>query len=199
MLKMLKIIFLLFIFYKLNANDTLNIYTAQEVDTNLLELPSMILSGDIAFEDSYLEACAYNYTLKSFKFDNGSSVVLGLEGMLVKHRGLQNNFETNLVFMVRYRELFWKNDFFNMDIAYADGLSYALSTPTNEKPVYTKDNPSGYYQLQNLIIIDSEFYTPYIDYIHLFFRLHHRSGVYGLVAPPKVGSNYLGVGLKYIF
>ncbi len=199
MLKIYKFFLLFLMFYNLSADDTLNIYTAREVDTNLLELPGMILSGDIDFEDSYLEALSYNYTLKKFKFENGSSVVFGLEGMLVKHRGLQNNFETNLVLMLRYRELFWKNDFFNMDIALADGLSYALDTPSNEKPVYSEDNPSGYYPLQNLIIIDSEFYTPYLDFIHLFFRLHHRSGIYGIVAPPKVGSNYLGIGLKYIF
>jgi hypothetical protein len=30
----------------------------------------------------------------------------------------------------------------------------------------------------------------------LFLRLHHRSGVYGLIAPQHVGSNFITFGLR---
>ncbi len=30
----------------------------------------------------------------------------------------------------------------------------------------------------------------------VFFRIHHRSGMYGLFAPEGVGSNFLTLGIK---
>jgi hypothetical protein len=30
-------------------------------------------------------------------------------------------------------------------------------------------------------------------------RIHHRSGVYGLIAPRKVGSNFITIGLRRDF
>jgi hypothetical protein len=30
-------------------------------------------------------------------------------------------------------------------------------------------------------------------------RIHHRSGVYGLIAPSGVGSNFVVAGLRYKF
>jgi 2-polyprenyl-3-methyl-5-hydroxy-6-metoxy-1,4-benzoquinol methylase len=33
----------------------------------------------------------------------------------------------------------------------------------------------------------------------VFLRLHHRSGVYGLIAPQHVGSNFITIGLRKYF
>lgn len=30
-------------------------------------------------------------------------------------------------------------------------------------------------------------------------RVHHRSGVYGLIAPQRVGSNFMVFGIRYKF
>ena len=33
--------------------------------------------------------------------------------------------------------------------------------------------------------------------IHLVAKLHHRSGVYGLVSPRHTGSNFIGGGVRF--
>jgi hypothetical protein len=33
----------------------------------------------------------------------------------------------------------------------------------------------------------------------LVTRVHHRSGAYGLIAPPRVGSNFLALGVNLDF
>jgi hypothetical protein len=32
-----------------------------------------------------------------------------------------------------------------------------------------------------------------------FLRLHHRSGIYGVISPRRTGSNYVGAGLRWTF
>lgn len=174
----------------------LQYYNAKGVESNLLQIPGEILTLQVPFEETYLNAVGYYLPFHISEFNTGSKLLYGVNFIAVKHNGIQDNYEVDAAILLKYTELFPKNSYINVNLGVGDGASYALDTPMYEKPVPSKDNPEGRYRLQNFIVFDIEFYNPAMEYLN-FFRLHHRSGIYGLVAPPEVGSNFLGFGIKY--
>jgi hypothetical protein len=82
-----------------------------------------------------------------------------------------------------------------MGFSFAEGISYVTGDIDYEDG--TKDNPDEVYHFQNYLQFQANLgHGEYKDF-QLFFRIHHRSGVYGIVAPPKVGSNFVGLGINY--
>ena len=62
----------------------------------------------------------------------------------------------------------------------------------------TKNEPNKKYRLLNynayeISLLDDN------EQSSIFLRIHHRSGVYGLIAPEHVGSNFITTGLRYYF
>jgi hypothetical protein len=45
--------------------------------------------------------------------------------------------------------------------------------------------------------LETEFTHESTPNAHFFLKLHHRSGIYGLISPRKTGSNYIGAGLRW--
>ena len=77
------------------------------------------------------------------------------------------------------------------------GLSYALGTPSYEDGPL--NDPARRYRLQLLLLFDLEWKLHGYGDWSLVTRVHHRSGVYGLIAPSHVGSNFLALGIRYKF
>lgn len=75
------------------------------------------------------------------------------------------------------------------------GLSHAFGTPSYEDG--PRDDPARRYHTQLLILVNMEWKLSTATNWSLLMRVHHRSGAYGLIAPPKVGSNFLAIGLRY--
>jgi len=204
---MKKILFLFFSFILLHAEqidnnrviESVYVYWAKGVDENLREIPGDIVTGDLIVEDTHLYAIGAFFPLKSLTSENIEDVKFGLTAVAVKHNGMQSHAELDTAFTVKYNELFPKNSFLNMDLAMGMGFSYAFDTPTYEDHVINDDGTLEYYQFQCYLHFDAEIYTPSLESTHLLLRVHHRSGIYGLIAPPKVGSNFVGVGLVYYF
>jgi hypothetical protein len=38
-----------------------------------------------------------------------------------------------------------------------------------------------------------------VDHLSITTRIHHRCGFYGVIAPRRVGSNFVAVGVRYQF
>jgi hypothetical protein len=165
------------------------IYKAQGVDNNLREMPSDILDFDLPYENTYLHAIGMfvpNYSEVMNDLDIGSTMVL------VKHNGLQSHVEANIALSIRHKNLI-PSSVISFDYTLGGGLSYAFATP-----VYEDTASNGlYYRLQCFLHFDVELYTPLYKSISILARVHHRSGIYGLIAPPHVGSNFVGLGLVY--
>ncbi len=175
------------------------LYWAKGTDNNLREIPGGIIGGDLLIEDTYLYAMGAFFPFRSLMQNDMDHVDFGLTTVAAKHSGMQSHLELDSAFTMRYTELFPKDSAINLDLAAGIGLSYAFGTPTYEDPVINDDGTLEYYKLQSYLHFDVEIYTPSLKSLHLLLRVHHRSGIYGLIAPPKVGSNFIGAGIIYYF
>ncbi len=182
--------------------DSFAVYTAQGVDHDLLELPGKILTGEIEWEKSYFAGVGLGKTFGTLdqRFaslaDNPLGKIRhGYEVVVVKHHGLQDNLEAGAAYLLRTPDahLGW----LGVNLAVGAGLSYAFDEPTYEDG--PEDNPEERYRLQLLALFEIEWRVRGIENLSFVTRTHHRSGVYGVIAPRHVGSNFLAAGLRWGF
>ena len=178
------------------------IYQGQGVDTNLIDLLPDIAKGDLKFEDTYFTGVGYFHPLPTpcvmrdlFNLLRVPNTKTGLEAIVVRHYGLQDNWEAALAYTLRFAEL--RICKLTLRFGYGIGLSYAFGTPSYEDGPW--DNPDKRYRFQNYDAFEIEWGIASLPNIGLVTRVHHRSGMYGLIAPRHVGSNFLTLGLRYSF
>jgi len=182
--------------------DSVAVFAAQGADHNLKELPGRIVAGDIAWEKSYFNALGLRKTGKavgqSCEVLQGTplaAILQGYELVLAQHHGMQDNAEVGVAYTLRTPDL--ELGAAGVNFATGVGLSYALGTPSYEDGPL--NNPGKRYRLQLLLLFDLEWKLRGYGDWSLVTRVHHRSGVYGLIAPSHVGSNFLAAGIRYRF
>lgn len=182
--------------------DSISFYHGQGVDSDLLQLGSKAMKNELVFENSRLNAVGYLYEMN--KPDLYQKVldrlwipktIHGVEGILVKHYGLQDNVELDIAYDLQFNgfELLSTRVKFGIGM----GLSYAFSKPTYEDG--PADDPNKRYRFQNYNSYEIEVSHLKLSNWAFVGRVHHRSGIYGLIAPRKVGSNFLTLGVRYRF
>ncbi len=202
---MKKFLILILAFIPLYAEESsfsfqnIYLYWAKGVDDNLKEIPGDIVGLDLPTEDTHLYAIGTFLPFRSVSWGKNDPFELGLTIVAAKHSGMQTHMELDSAVTVKYNRLLSDDSPVNFDIAAGIGFSYAFGTPTYEDPVVSDDGTLEYYRFQSYLHFDLEIYTPSLESLHLLLRVHHRSGIYGLIAPPKVGSNFVGAGLVYYF
>ena len=82
-----------------------------------------------------------------------------------------------------------------LSMAFGPGLLAGCAADLPEDG--SDDDPERRYKLQNYNAYELEWGLAASDRVSLVTRIHHRSGIFGLVAPPHVGSNFLAIGLRY--
>ena len=181
--------------------DSALIVIAQGADHNLREIPGSIIARDVAWEKSYFKAIDFGMTrgtlgewdrLQGTPF---AAILHGYEVVLVQHHGMQDNAEVGGAYTLKTPDL--ELGAIGVNFGSGIGLSYALGTPSYEDG--PKADPSRRYRLQLLLLFDFEWRISGLDEWSLVTRVHHRSGVYGLIAPPYVGSNFMAAGVRYKF
>jgi hypothetical protein len=189
------------------ASDTdhrpfLTLYAGQGVDSNLVDIFPRMFKGDLDFDDTYLYALGYFHPhatpellQKAFDLLWIPNMRAGWEFVVGKHDGLQHNWETNVAWQLRFAPL--RIYQLNIRPGIGLGLSYALGTPTYEDGPL--EDPEKRYRLQNFNIYELEWSLSSAPRIAMVTRIHHRSGIYGIIAPRRVGSNFLTLGLRYSF
>jgi hypothetical protein len=182
--------------------DAVTVYGGQGVDHNLRNIPEAIASNNIVWDKSYFVGVGLGKTGPKLGQSFGQFQGMALaelrqdyELLLLKHHGLQHNTELGAAYLLRSPDL--QMGPVGVNLAAGSGLSYAMGTPSYEDG--PKDDPNRRYPLQLLILLELEWRLRHVDALSLTTRIHHRSGVYGLIAPPLVGSNFLTVGLRYRF
>ena len=146
--------------------------------------------NEVDWVDSYFLAAALSQRLGGYQ----DLLSYEVEGQLVRHFHLQNNWEFNALGVLRW-EPFWWDDWLDTSLAYGLGFSYAT-----EKPVVEREK-AGKTTARFLVYWMLELaFVPYAKRpdIEWFFRIHHRSSGYGLLAE-EGGSNALATGLRYSF
>jgi hypothetical protein len=120
----------------------------------------------------------------------GSSIEL--EGQAGRHFGLQDHGEVTLALLWRSRDVPMPLTNGRFNVAVGEGLSYALARPTYEG-VARGEEPRMFL---NYLAFEVEFSHPLLPSMSLVPRVHHRSGIFGLIAPRGSGSDFVGIGLR---
>jgi hypothetical protein len=182
--------------------DAFTIYRGQGVDANLVEIPGMLLSGDLPYEACYLWGVGYRWQTEtpqwlaaSGRWVGLSNIRTGVELMEVKYSGLQDNFETDLAYVLELSQLEFWGVTLKLTIGY--GPSVAHGTPSYEDG--SADDPDKRYKFQLYGMYETEWGLRDYPAISIVYKVHHRSGAFGLIAPPQVGSNFMNWGLRYRF
>ena len=182
--------------------DSVSVYAGHGVNNNLKELPGRIATGRLDWDNSYFTALGLGkvrgtlgQSFASLQSTPLASIRHGYEMVLVQHRGLQDNAELGAACMLRTPDL--QMGALGVNFGAGAGLSYALGNPSYEDG--SKLDPGRRYRLLLLALFELEWRMRGFDNLSLITRVHHRSGVYGLIAPQHVGSNFLALGVRYKF
>lgn len=180
----------------------LTLYLAQGANPSIYMIFPEMLRGEPVMDDTYFAALGYFYPLatpsglqKVFDLLQVPNTRTGIEGQVGQHHGLQHNVETGATWQLRFAPL--RLPLLRVRPAAGIGLSYAIGDPSFEDG--SRFDPEKRYHLLNFNIYELEWSLEKAPAVSLVTRIHHRSGIWGVIAPPLVGSNFLAVGLRYSF
>jgi hypothetical protein len=105
-------------------------------------------------------------------------------------------YQVNPFIMLRWSDFPW-NSVIRTTFAVAEGLSYSTHAPATERD--STDPDSQHKRLLNYVAVEVTFSLPKRKDWELVYRLHHRSGVFGLFDADNSGSTALGVGIRHYF
>ncbi|MBU0674203.1 MAG: hypothetical protein KJ950_06135 [Proteobacteria bacterium] len=114
--------------------------------------------------------------------------------------GHDDHYEFNLVLVLRWLKFPWDR-YLNTDFAFGEGISYATRCPPIEIDQHAINHGSAYNcsRLLNYLMFEFTFALPSAPATQFFYRIHHRSGDYGLINGVSGGSNFVGAGIRYEF
>jgi hypothetical protein len=140
------------------------------------------------------------------EFDHAGMVTVALSrevGVLWKHIrweteigvtkwfGDQTHWEFTSAIVARWITFPW-NDYVKTTIAVGDGPSFATKPPRLEKKNFDEAK-----RLQNYVFLELTFGLPRYPQWDFVIRIHHRSGVFGVLGGS--GSSIPAIGVKYKF
>ena len=170
---------------KTDKNWFVSFYGGQVSDDKARE----VLSLNADYVDSYF--CAF---AAGKKFANYRGYIdMEAEGQIVKHWDFQDHFEFNALFIFRWLPFPW-DEYLDTSFAVGDGCSYATKDPEIE--VQEEGETSN---ILNYLMLELAFILPGQTNLSIFLRLHHRSGIFGLIDGVHGGSNATGIGFRYNF
>jgi hypothetical protein len=175
-------------------------YGSRWVNADLLQIPERSLRGALTAEDAYFVGAGLSRVVvpsfaiplpgTSFAFRGNR---IELEGQVLRHFGDQSHWEGTLALMFRTGQIPLFGGL-SVNLAFGEGLSYASSRPRLEGSFRVE--PS---QLLNYLAFEAEFSHSSLPGVAFVPRIHHRSGVFGLIAERESGSNFIGAGLRVDF
>ena len=160
-----------------------SIYGGIYSDTSLIEN----LYFKNAIENSYINIISLGRELSVYE----NKIAVEIEGQLGLHCGTQNHQEMNCAIILRWLSFPWDN-YVDTSFAIGNGISYATMAPVIE--IENADNGNTNQWLY-YVLVEWAITTPF--QWEFFWRIHHRSGIYGLMADSNAGSNFIGFGLRF--
>lgn len=116
---------------------------------------------------------------------------LELEATLSQHFGIQSHVEVTVAGVARWHA-FIVDDALLMSASVGQGISWATSVPVVEAERWIVARRLLSYNSYEVTFAD-----PARPAMELVFRLHHRSGIFGVFGGAHEGSNVALVGLRY--
>jgi hypothetical protein len=102
----------------------------------------------------------------------------------------------NPYIMARWSNFPWSNTL-RTTFGLGGGLSFATDIPSIE--VDPKNPDGNYSRLLHYIAVEATFALPKHKDWQLVYRLHHRSGVFGLMQAENAGNTAVQIGLRHYF
>jgi hypothetical protein len=145
---------------------------------------------DIQFSSSYLVAANFDYRLYKFP-----GIPLQFEGEFDVAKRFHGADEVDIVLapFLRWTSFPWNKFLYTNARLSALGLSYATGVSSWE--LQNSGNSHGS-NLQQFGSVEMTFAARENARSEVFVRVHHRSGIYGLINGVSGGSNYLSLGLR---
>ena len=182
--------------------DSLTLYNGRAVDSDLLDLSEKLLSGKLAFKDSRFTGLGYKRSFITpyaigwmFSAANLSVPESAFEVVALKHLGLQTNGEVALAYHLSFTGA--ALGLVKVKPGFSWGFSRALGRPTYENG--PRNDPERRYRFQHHLGLELAFTSAKPSPWSVISKVHHRSGGYGMIAPRRVGSNFLALGIQYSF
>ena len=98
--------------------------------------------------------------------------------------------------MARWNKFPWSNTI-RTTFGLGGGLSYATDIPSIE--IDPADPDGNYKNLLHYIAVEATFALPQHKDWQLVYRLHHRSGVFGLMGAENAGNTAVQIGIRHYF
>lgn len=152
-------------------------------DTSLIEN----LYFKSAIENSYINVISLGRELSVYE----EKIAVEIEGQLGFHHGAQNHQEMNCAIILRWLSFPWDH-YVDTSFAIGNGISYATVAPDIEIENAVNGNTN-----QWLYYMMVEWAFTALSQWEFFWRIHHRSGIYGLMADDDAGSNFIGFGIRF--
>jgi hypothetical protein len=185
-----------------NRTFYISAYVSQWFESDLLEIPHHLLTGNLQTRQAYFLGGGLGYVLVPrfevpLPFCGGCALrgnSIELEGVVLKHFDQQDHWEIAGGAFARTGQipLFLGVE---LNLAAGAGLSYALSDPNLE---IGRGGQRGVdtYRLQIYLAFETELAHGAVPGWSLVGRIHHRSGGYGTMTEQGSGSNFIGLGLR---
>jgi hypothetical protein len=141
------------------------------------------------YEDSYFLAAALSRKIGTL----ATSVDFEVEGQVVQHFIEQHHQEFNVLIVGRWLPFPW-DKYLDTSFAVGNGISYATKTPEIEAREHDETS-----QFLNYLMFELAFALPDVPQWDLVVRIHHRSGIFGLINDVEGASNAIGFGIRYNF
>lgn len=110
---------------------------------------------------------------------------------------LQKDFwELNSYLMLRWNSFPW-NKYVYTTIAFGEGFSYSSKVPYIES--HDKTNSEETSKFLNFLSYEITIGKPKCRDWSLVYKLHHRSGIFGMINNVSGGSNVTAVGIRYTY
>lgn len=166
--------------------------------------PSLAFKFESAHETMY--AAELDWHLTEQNFFNRMAGYIGAEiepAVLIAYRDdrIQDEGIEEIVLFahIRWSKFPWNHKLMTT-IAIGEGVSYTNGLTTNELiDAADADEDEGPQRWLNFISLELTAALPAHPQWQVFYRLHHRSGAFGLFAANDVGSNVMGLGVRYMF
>jgi hypothetical protein len=120
-----------------------------------------------------------------------------------QNSGSSHHREYNAALILRWHKFPW-DKYLDTSLAFGNGFSYATKYPPYETDPHGQLHGKEHemYKVSKTLyylVIEWNFTHPKINPWSVFIRVHHRSGIFGLINGVDGGSNFIGGGIRYEF
>lgn len=168
----------------------ITVYAGKSATSNFTSL--FYAPWNVKFEDTHLLAVAGSKRLGTIWWD----IDVDAELNVAKRFGDDDAWEFAGHLFFRYDDFPW-NDTVHTTVGIGVGPSYATHVSDTEKTKAGNGDKGS--KFLNGFVPEITFTDPDIPELGFTFRIHHRSGIFGLIDGVSGGSNFITFGTRYRF